>query len=328
MEKRISSHVDGGGGDDFLFYATPDGKLRIEAYYQDETVWLTQEKMAEELGVIRVGACQTPEIVGDPAAALDCLVRFADEAEKKKVDLLLFPECFLTGYILEEAYLAKFALDFGSREFVEILKRLANVKPTLVFGLMEKKLGKFFNSAVVVENGRVVGVYRKMHLIDPNETKVFAKGDGYPVFEINGVKYGINICYDTQFAEAAKAVADKGAKLLLSPAQNMIRRVNAEKWKDKHSEICAERVRETGLWFVRSDVTGVRPKDEKGIERIGYGPTLVMNPAAEIVAQVPLMTVGMVTVEVGVAWTLETIFFFGIMWQSEKKGLTGDRIAR
>jgi hypothetical protein len=39
--------------DDFLFYTTSDGKLKIEAYYQDETVWLTQKRMAELFDVDR-----------------------------------------------------------------------------------------------------------------------------------------------------------------------------------------------------------------------------------------------------------------------------------
>ena len=147
--------------------------------------------------------------------------------------------------------------------------------------------------------GNIVGVYRKTHLIDPNEL-FFTPGKDYPIFEIKGLKYGINICYDTQFSDAAKALADQGAQLLLSPAQNMLRRETAEYWKDKHVEIVTERVSETGLWFVRSDVTGVRPPGEYGVERIGYGPTLAMNPKAEVVAKVPLMTVGMITVDIPV----------------------------
>lgn len=37
-----------------------------------------------------------------------------------------------------------------------------------------------------------------------------------------------------------------------------------------------------------------------GVERIGYGPTEIMNPKAEVVAQVPLMTVGMITADIPV----------------------------
>ena len=249
--------------------------------------------------MVRIGACQTPEMIGDPPAAIACMLLFAKEGESKNVDLLLFPECFLSGYILDKTYMAAYAYDLHSEQFSEILQQLRTVNSVLVFGLSEKKSGKLFNSTVVVNRGVLVGVYRKTHLIDPNEL-FFTPGEDYPIFEVKGLKYGINICYDTQFTDAARSVADKGAQLLLSPAQNMLRRETAEYWKYKHSEIVTERVNETGLWFVRSDVTGVRPSGQYGPERIGYGPTLAMNPKAEVVAQVPLMTVGMITADIPV----------------------------
>ena len=249
--------------------------------------------------IVRVGAYQAPEFIGDPSSALACMLQIAREAEGKDVDLLLFPECFLTGYILDEAYAMNYSYDLESEEFAVILNQLENIKLVLVFGVTEKKSGKLFNSAAVVDRGKIIGVYRKTHLIDPNEL-FFTPGAEYPIFEVKGLKYGINICYDTQFADAAKAVAGQGAKLLLSPAQNMLRRETAEYWKDKHSAIVVERVKETGLWFVRSDVTGIRPPGQYGVERIGYGPTMAMNPKTEVVAQVPLMTAGMITVDIDV----------------------------
>ncbi len=33
--------------DEFLMYTTPEGGVRIEVYLADETIWLTQKKMAE-----------------------------------------------------------------------------------------------------------------------------------------------------------------------------------------------------------------------------------------------------------------------------------------
>lgn len=249
--------------------------------------------------IVRVGACQTSEIIGNPSAALDVILKFAKEAEDKNVDLLLYPECFLTGYILSESFVTEYSYDFESEQFAAILKQLGHINPVLVFGVNEKKSGQYFNSAVVINRGKILGVYRKTHLIDPNEL-FYTPGNEYPIFEIRGLKYGINICYDAQFTEAAKAVADQGAQLLLSLTQNMLRRETAEYWKDKHSEICVERVKETGLWYVRSDVTGIRQPGQYGVERIGYGPTLAMNPKSEIVVQVPLMTVGMITVDIPV----------------------------
>ena len=46
---------------------------------------------------MRVGACQTPEILGDVDAAVRVVQKFASMADTAGVDLLLFPECFLQG---------------------------------------------------------------------------------------------------------------------------------------------------------------------------------------------------------------------------------------
>lgn len=236
---------------------------------------------------MRIGTCQTPEILADVPAALDVIESFATA----EVDLLLFPEAFLQGYLMTPEHLRDHALDLRSPAFAAILERLAPIRPTLVFGLLEERDGRFFNSAVVVTGGALVGVYRKTHLLDGES--VFTVGHDFPVFELKGIRFGINICYDAQFPEAAAAVAAQGAHLLLHPAQNMMRLASAEKWKDRHAAIAQDRVRETGMWLVTADVTGRR-----GDLRIGYGPTNVINPSAEIVAQVPLLTTGLVTAEI------------------------------
>jgi len=160
-----------------------------------------------------------------------------------------------------------------------------------VLGLIERQHGRFFNSAAVIAQGEVVGVYRKTHLTDGEST--FTPGSAYPTFERNGVRFGINICYDSQFPAAARAVAAQGGQALLVPAQNMMRRASAEKWKPLHNSIRAERVRETGMWLISADVTGQRDDD-----RIGFGPTSVIDPQARVIAQVPTLTVGMVTAEI------------------------------
>jgi predicted amidohydrolase len=238
-------------------------------------------------GIVTIGACQTPEILGDVDAAVACIRRFCEQAEPEGADLLLFPECFLQGYLVTEAHVRHHALDLGSARFRSVAARLADIRPALVAGVIERSGGRVHNSAVVLEHGRVTGVYRKTHLV-PGE-QIFAAGDEYPVFEVRGLRYGINICYDTQFAGAASRIARQGARVLLVPAQNMMRRQAAETWKHRHHQIRAERVRETGMWLLSADVTGKR-----GDTHIGYGPTSVTNPSADTIAQVPLMETGMV----------------------------------
>jgi predicted amidohydrolase len=142
-----------------------------------------------------------------------------------------------------------------------------------------------------VTRGVLDGFYRKTYLTAGE--RLFQPGTGYPTFNLHGLRYGINICHDTNFSEASNAVASQGARLLLVPSQNMMRRRAAEAWKCRHNAVRAQRVRETGMWLVSADVTGHR--DE---EWVAYGPTSVMNPAAEVLAQVPTMSVGMVVASI------------------------------
>jgi predicted amidohydrolase len=236
---------------------------------------------------MRIAACQTPEILGDLDTALRLVHEFAAGSD---ADLLLFPECFLPGYLVDDQHVRTHALDLASPEFARVAAGLAGLRPTLVIGLIERAAGRYFNTAVVLAGGTVLGRYRKTFLTAGEA--VFDPGDDCPVFECAGTRFGVNICYDTRFPAAPAAVAAAGARVLLVPAQNMMPRHKAYAWQPRHNEIRARRARETGLWLVSADVTG-----ERG-DRIGLGPTCVLNPAGEVVAQVPAGEVGTATADV------------------------------
>src|SRR4051812_14880537 len=95
---------------------------------------------------VKIAACQVPEIMGDIEASVACIEQYAIEATKKGADLVLFPECFLQGYLLEDGQARDNALNLKSAEFKLILKRLAHLEPVLVFGLIEIDKGKLFNT--------------------------------------------------------------------------------------------------------------------------------------------------------------------------------------
>ena len=238
----------------------------------------------------KVAACQVPEIRGDAEQALWWIETYAARADAQGASLVCFPECFLQGYLVEEDEARHHAIDFKSQEFGAVLTRLAKIKPTLVFGLIEVDKGVLFNSAVVVDQGRLRGTYRKVRLLEGE--RIFQPGDSYQVFEADGLKFGINICYDTNFPEGAAALAAQGASVLVCPANNMMGRAKAEEWKHRHNEIRRQRARETGLWIVASDVTGERDG------RVGLGPTAIIDPSGQVVAQVPWLEPGIAVAEI------------------------------
>jgi predicted amidohydrolase len=203
---------------------------------------------------------------------------------------LCFPEGFLQGYPTDEVRTRRNALDLASSAFEAVLGRLPNTGPMIVMGLIEVEDGRLFNTAVVVDRGAVIGRYRKAHLLSGE--LIFDAGTDSHVFEIAGLRFGINICNDTNFPGAARKVADLGASLILCPANNMHPRNTAEALKDVHNSVRGERCRETGLWLVSADVTG------DGDRRISWGPTAVLNPAGEVVAQLPLEKIGLLVFDI------------------------------
>ena len=238
----------------------------------------------------KVAVCQVPDTRENIEASIQWIEKFAGEAEQKKVSLICFPECFLQGYLTEKLPARKYAINLHSQQFDEILSRLAKFSPMIVFGLIEEDNGLLFNTAVVIKDGLLTGKYRKTHLLD-GET-VFTAGSEYPAFEINDLKFGINICYDTQFPEATAMLAIQGVKLILCVSNTMMRYERAEKYKHLHLSMRAERVKEKRVWMLSADITGEREG------RIAYGSTSAINPDGEIVRQVPFMETGMIIVEI------------------------------
>ena len=216
---------------------------------------------------------------------MKCLAGFAARAEEEVAALLCFPEGFLQGYLTEEAPAQRHAFDLASPAFAAVLDQFPKTGPMIVVGLIEIDDGQLFNTAIVVERGRLIGRYRKTHLLGGESC--FEAGRDAPIFEVGGLRFGINICYDTNFPEAARKIADGGASLIVCPANNMMSQKNAEAFKHVHNAARGERCRETGLWLISSDVTGERDG------RIAWGPTAVLNPAGEVAAQLPLEKPGL-----------------------------------
>ncbi|WP_117190658.1 carbon-nitrogen hydrolase family protein [Rhizobium terrae] len=234
---------------------------------------------------VRIAAAQTPEFRNDIDQALACLNDFSAQAETEGASLLCFPEAFLQGYLLDEAIARRVALNLSSPEFAAMLQRFPKTGPTIVVGMIEAADGRLFNTALVISQGALVGRYRKVHLL-PGE-KIFDAGRDQAVFEADGLRFGINICYDTNFPEAARRIADLGASLIVCPTNNMMPRPKAEIFRDVHNAVRGERCRETGLWLISSDVTGERDG------RIAWGPTAVLSPEGRVAAQLPLEKPGL-----------------------------------
>ena len=146
----------------------------------------------------------------DLDAALACLTDMARRSESARAALLCFPEGYLQGYLTDEVAARRNALDLASPRFEAILKRFPAKGPMIIVGLIELENGRLFNTAIVVHRGRLMGRYRKAYLLRGEQ--FFDAGTETPIFEIDGLRFGINICYDTNFPAAAAKIANEKSK--------------------------------------------------------------------------------------------------------------------
>jgi predicted amidohydrolase len=238
-------------------------------------------------GLVRIGVTQTPEYRNDTSGAIAHLVEVSARAEATGVSLLVFPEGYLQGYLLGEQEIRAAALSLSSPAFEDVLAQFPAYGTVMVVGLIEEEAGSFFNTAIVVKARRLIGRYRKKHLLSAE--RGYTSGNDCPIFEVDGLRFGISICYDTNFPATARSIADAGASLIVCCANNMLPRTKAEIYRDVHNAERANRCRETGLWLASSDVTG-----ERG-DMVSWGPGAIISPDGEVVTQLALGEAGLLT---------------------------------
>ena len=87
--------------------------------------------------------------------------------------------------------------------------------------------GKFYNTSVLINrSGEIVAQYRKIHLFDVQlangeqhlESERIVPGDRVVTAEVDGITFGLTVCYDLRFPELYRSLVLRGAQVLLVPA--------------------------------------------------------------------------------------------------------------
>ena len=136
-------------------------------------------------------------------------------------DVLVLPEVWTVGWSCSNFVNSAQSL---SGSVIDFLKKIAvKFNINIIGGSFVEKAGdKYFNSCPVISrSGELVGKYSKMHLYSYygcDEGKYVSAGNSPLIVELDGVKYGISICYDIRFPELYRAYAKAGADLLVNCA--------------------------------------------------------------------------------------------------------------
>ncbi|MBY0570098.1 MAG: NAD+ synthase [Burkholderiaceae bacterium] len=228
---------------------------------------------------IKVAIAQMNSTVGDLAGNAAKIVNYVRQAAEQGADIVVTPELSLVGYPPEDLLLRTGFYLQTQQVLSDLTAQLAAFKDIYVLvGHPEARDGRHFNAVSVLLNGSVIECYFKRNL--PNdmvfdEVRYFSAGSEACVFDVKGVRFGINICEDTWFKDAPLAARSAGAQVLLVPNGSPF---HMDK-QQQRLDVMRANVSTTGMSLVYANLLGGQD------ELIFDGNSFVLNSQGELVAQ-------------------------------------------
>jgi predicted amidohydrolase len=156
----------------------------------------------------------------DTSANLQRMLRWLEHSDTAGMDLVVFPECMLSGYCFSSLEEAMPHTETVPGPATQAIQRVCESRSMHVaFGLLERdSQGRVFNSCPLVGPAGVIANYRKVHLPFLGIDRFVTPGDrGFQAFDAGEMRVGIHICYDGSFPESSRCLALDGADLLILP---------------------------------------------------------------------------------------------------------------
>ena len=153
------------------------------------------------------------------------IIALLEKGIRENVKIVCFPELALTDYfpVRMDMNFEQYFDQIPNNLTKDIFTLTKEHSISVILPYAEFDGVAYYNTAGIIQNGALIGKYRKVHipgsLITPHfEKQYFTPGNlGYPVFDLMGVKLGVQICYDRHFPEGHRALALNGAQLVFNP---------------------------------------------------------------------------------------------------------------
>ena len=233
--------------------------------------------------------------VNENILTADRLVRTAAE---KGAEIILLPELFERQYFCQERRYEYYGFakpvedNDAVKHFLPVSEELNIVLPLSIY---EKDGNVLYNTVVVLDCGKILGIYRKTHIPDDHfyqEKFYFTPGNtGFVTFKTTYGQIGIGICWDQWFPETARGMAVQGAEILFYPtaigSEPILEVDSMPHWRRCMQGHAACNV----IPVVAANRIGeeyVEPSDENGGQKsslVFYGSSFVTDSTGEIVMQ-------------------------------------------
>jgi predicted amidohydrolase len=165
---------------------------------------------------IRIAAVIFNSAVNRTRDNLDRMASWIKLAKDQAAQLICFPELNVSGYSTKPE-IKGYAESIPGPVSERLVEMAHENQIIILAGIAEKdEKGRIFASHLVVTPESISGIYRKIHIAPP-ERNIFYPGNSIPLFEVEGVKLGIQLCYDTHFPELSTRMAVNGADIIFMP---------------------------------------------------------------------------------------------------------------
>ena len=225
---------------------------------------------------LRLAMAQINTTVGDLDGNTAKILDYIQEAKAQQADLIAFPEMAITGYPPEDLLFQPSFIQANIQKMHQVVAQSQGI--TVVVGFVDSR-NDIHNAAAIAHDGQLLGIYHKMYL--PNygvfdENRYFKAGDQCPVFVINGIHIGVNICEDIWYALGPTAVQrEAGAEVIVN--------INASPYyagkREFREHMVSTRASDNDVYVSYTNVVGGQD------ELVFDGGSMVFDQNGEIVAR-------------------------------------------
>jgi len=168
--------------------------------------------------IVQVAAVQMDPQLGNLASNRRAILDWLRQAAGGGAQLVVFPECALSGYVFESWEEARETAEaIPGPTSTALAKACTELNLCAVVGMLEAADEAIYNSALLVGPAGLIAAYRKTHLPVLGVDRFARPGDSLKVVETPAGVLGPLICYDLRFPEAPRVLALQEAEIIVHP---------------------------------------------------------------------------------------------------------------
>jgi NAD+ synthase (glutamine-hydrolysing) len=229
--------------------------------------------------MFRIALAQINSTVGDIRNNTRKIISYIKKARNRMADIVIFPELAITGYPPEDLLYVPEFIKYNLSALDEIRKSSQRISVIVGFVGVDKS-ESLYNSAAIISNQKVVGIYNKTHLSNYgvfDEKRYFRRGREQSTFRLLNTSIGVNICEDiwVDNGPIEKQVKQGKARIIINISASPF---HIGKYQ-KRCEILSRRARNNKVYIAYVNLVGGQD------ELVFDGRSMAFDPSGQIIAR-------------------------------------------